>query len=102
MSRPSTEDLLRDLTPGELRSEAAFIRRRVRALESAEKALRTASNKLEAAGDRDLADLLFTSWNGGDAALAEARDYLTELDLAAECRRHGAEPVRPAMQAAAA
>ena len=102
MTHATAEDLLRDLTPGELRSEHAFMRRRVRALENAEKAIRAASSKLQAAGDRDLADLLFTSWNGGDAALAEARDYLTELDLAAEGRRHGAEPTRPAMQAAAA
>jgi len=91
-----------DLTLAELRAEATFIRRRVRALEGAEEAIRAAIGKLQTTGDRDLADLLFTSWNDGDAALAEARNYLTELDLAAECRRNGAEPGRPAMQAAAA
>ena len=97
-----TDSAFNDFTSAELRSERAFMCRRVRVLENAERALRRAADKLHAAGDRDLADMLFQSWNDGDAALAEARDYLTELDLAAEGRRHGAEPGRPAMQAAAA
>lgn len=91
-----------EFTPHELRAEAAFIRRRVHALEQAERALRKAADKLHANGDRDLADLLFMSWCAGDRELSEARAYLSTINQAASRRLHGAEPATPAMQAAAA
>ena len=103
MTQSSTvNDLRHDLRPDELRSEAAFMRRRVRALERAERALYEAANTLHAHGDRDMADMLFASWCDGDNALAEAREYLVEIDRTAARRPTGAEPARPAMQAAAA
>lgn len=98
----TVDDLRRDLTAAEIRAEAAFMRRRVHALEKAERAMRKAAADLRANGDRDISDLLFQSWGEGDRELDEAREYLLKINRAAHRRLYGAEPALPVMRAAAA
>src|SRR3546814_11473509 len=87
-------DGFHDFTNADLRSEVAFIQRRVRALEQAERALRKAADALHANGDRDLADMLFASWCDGDRDLDEARETLSKITRAEASRLHGTETRR--------